>query len=228
MKKQRHYFANKGPSSQSYGFSSSHVWMWQLDYKESWAPKNWCFRTVVLERTLEGPLNYKEIKPVNPKGNQSWKSTGRTDAEAETPILWPPDSKVWLTGKDPDAGKRLKAEGDKRGWDGWMAAPTRWTWVWASSGGWWWTRNPGMLQSMGLQKVGQDWATELNWIQEMSQCCFSYCLSFNWGFKTEKKKKIGVMCTHKSKKSLWTTKCHSAPTRKSSLKKWQYQMRVKI
>ena len=92
-KKQRHYFANKGPSSQDYRFSSSHVWKWELDYKESWAPKNWCFWTVVLEKTLESPLDFKEIQPVHPKGNQSWIVIGRTDAEAETPILWPPDGK---------------------------------------------------------------------------------------------------------------------------------------
>ena len=100
-----YYFANKGPSSQSYGFSSSHVWMWELEYKESWVLKNWCFWTVVLEKTLESPLDCKEIKPVNPKGNQSWIFNGRTDAEAETPILWPPDEKSWLTGKDSDAGR---------------------------------------------------------------------------------------------------------------------------
>ena len=105
IKKQRHYFANKGPSSQVYGFSSSHVWMWELDYKESWAPKNWCFWTVVLEKTLESPLDCKEIKPVNPKESQAWIFIGRTDAEAETPILWPPDAKYWVIRKDPDAGK---------------------------------------------------------------------------------------------------------------------------
>ena len=93
IKKQRHYFANESPSSQSYGFSNSHVWMWELDYKESWAPKNWCFWTVLLEKTFESPLDCKEIQPVHPKGNQSWIFIGRTDAEAETPILWPPDAK---------------------------------------------------------------------------------------------------------------------------------------
>ena len=103
IKKQRHYFANKGPSSQSYGFSSSHVWMWELNYKESWAPKNWCFSTVVV-KTLESPLDY-EIKPVHPQGNQSWIFIGSTDAEAETPILWPPVEKSWLIWKGPDAGK---------------------------------------------------------------------------------------------------------------------------
>ena len=93
IKKQRHYFANKGPSSQGYGFSSSHVWMWELDYKESWAPKNWWFWTVVL-KTLESPLDCKEIQPVHPKGNQSWVFTGGTDVEAETPIFWPPDEEL--------------------------------------------------------------------------------------------------------------------------------------
>ena len=102
---QRHHFADKGPSSQSYGFSSSHVWMWELDYKESWALKNWYFWIVVLEKTLENPFDYKEIKPVSPKENQPWIFIGKTDAEAETPILWPPDMKSWLIGKDPDAGQ---------------------------------------------------------------------------------------------------------------------------
>ena len=105
IKKQRHYFANKGPSSQSYGFSSGQEWMWELDYKESWAAKNWCFWTVVLEKTLESPLDCKEIQPVHPKGDQSWIFIGRTNAEAEAPILWLPDAKNWLLGKDPDAGK---------------------------------------------------------------------------------------------------------------------------
>ena len=126
IKKQRHYFANKGPSSQSYGFSSSHVWMIELDYKESWAPKNWCFWTVVLEKTLESPLDCKEIPPVHPKGNQSWIFIGRTDAEAETPILWLPDVKNWLTGKDPDAGKDWRqeekgmTEDEMVGWHYWL------------------------------------------------------------------------------------------------------------
>ena len=105
IKKQRHYFANKGPSSQSYDFSSGHVWMWVLNYKESWTLKNWCFWTVVLEKTLESPLDCKEIQPVHPKGNQSWIFIGRADDEAETPLLWPPDAKSWLIWKDPDAGK---------------------------------------------------------------------------------------------------------------------------
>ena len=102
---ERHYFVNKGPSSQGYGFSSGHVWMWELDYKESWALKNWCFWTVVLEKALESPVDCKEIQPVHPNGDQSWVFIGRTDDEAETPILWPPESKSWLIWKDPDAGK---------------------------------------------------------------------------------------------------------------------------
>ena len=105
IKKQRYYFDNKDPPSQSYGFSSSHVWIWELDCTESWAPKNWCFWTVVLEKTLESPLDCKEIQPVHFKGNQSWIFIGRTDVEAETPILLPPDVKNWLIWKDPDAGE---------------------------------------------------------------------------------------------------------------------------
>ena len=103
-------FANKGPSSQSYGFSSSHVWIWELDFKEIWLPKNWCFWTVVLEKTPESVLDCKEIQAINPKGNQAWIFIGRTDVEAETPILWPPDAKNWLIWKDPDTGKDWKQE----------------------------------------------------------------------------------------------------------------------
>ena len=110
IKKQRHYVANKGLSSQSYGFSRSHVWMWELDYKGSWAPKNWCFWTMVLEKILESPLGCKEIKLVHPKGNQSWIFIGRTEAEAEILILWPPDVKNWLIWNDPDAGKDWRPE----------------------------------------------------------------------------------------------------------------------
>ena len=105
IKKQRHYFANKGPFSQGYGFSCGHVWMWELDCEAGWVLKNWCFWTVVLEKTLESPLDCKEIQPVHPKGDQSWVFTGRTDVEPETPTLWPPDVKSWLIWKDPDAGK---------------------------------------------------------------------------------------------------------------------------
>ena len=124
IKKQRHYFTDIGLYGQSYGFSSSHVYMWELDYKESWAPKNWCFWTVVLEKTLESPLDCKEIQPIHPKGNQSWIFIGRTDTEAESPVFWLPHTKNWLTGKDPDAGKdwRWEKKGRTRDWDGWMAS----------------------------------------------------------------------------------------------------------
>ena len=116
---------NKGPSSQGYGFSSSHIWMWDLEYKESWAPKKWCFWAVVLERTLESPLDCKEIQLVHPKGNQSWMFIGRTDAETENPILWPPDGKSWLIWKDPDAEKdwgqeKWTTEDEMVGWHHWL------------------------------------------------------------------------------------------------------------
>ena len=154
IKKQRRYFANKGPSSQSYGFSSSHLWMWELDYKESWVPKNWCFWTVVLKKTLESPLDSKEIQPLHPKGNQSWIFIGMTDAEVEELTHW----------KRPWCWERLKAggEGDDRGWDGWMASLTRWTWVWDKLQELMMDRKPGMLQSIGSQRVRHNWVTELN------------------------------------------------------------------
>ena len=141
--------------------------MWELDYKESWATKNWCFWTVVLEKTLESPLDCKEIQPVHPKGDESWVFIGRTDAEAETPILWPPDGKNWLIWKDPDAGKDWRqeekgtTEDEMVGCHHWLNE--QWTWVWVNSGSWWWTGRPGMLQSMGLQRVRHNWATELYW-----------------------------------------------------------------
>ena len=170
----------KSPSSQSYGFSSSYAWMWEFHYKESWTLKNWCFWTVVLEKTLESPLDCKEIQAVHPKGDQSWVFFGRNDAKAETPILWPPHAKSWLIGKDSDAGRDwgrgmrdAGREGDNRGWDGWMASPTRWTWVWVNSGSWWWTGRPGVLRFMGSQRVGHDWATELNWLMANSCWCMA-------------------------------------------------------
>ena len=125
--KSRHCFANKGPSGQSYGFPSSHVWMWELDYKEGWAPKNWGFWTVVLQKTLESPLDCKEVKPINPKGTQSWIFIGRTEAEA--PVLWPPDAKSQLIRKDPDAGKDWRqeekgmTEDEMVGWHHWLHGP---------------------------------------------------------------------------------------------------------
>ena len=139
--------------------------MWELDHKESWALRNWCFWTVVLEKTLENPLDCKEVQPVHPKGNQSWVFIRRTDVEAETPVLLSPDAKNWLIGNDPVGweGFKVGGEGDDRGWDGWLASPTQWTWVWVNSGNWWWTGRPGVLCFMVSQRVGHNWATELNW-----------------------------------------------------------------
>ena len=170
IEKQRNYFANKGLSSQGYGLSSSHVWMWELNNKESWSPKNWCFWTVVLENTLENLLHYNEIKPV--KGNQSWMFFGRTGAEAKALIHWPSDSfeKTLILGKIEGRMRR-----SDRGRDGWVASPTQWTWAWVDSGSWWWTGRPGVLWFIGSQRVGQDWVTELNWTKgklEISSECF--------------------------------------------------------
>ena len=154
IKNQRHYFADKDPSSQSYGFSSSHVSMWELDHKESWAPKKWCFWTVVLEKTLESPLDCK-IQPVHPKGNQSWIFIGRTEAEAL--ILWPRDVKNWLIGKDPNAGNDWRQEEKGRQRMRWLDGITNFMdirWTCRSSGSWCWTGKPGMLPSMRSQRVG--------------------------------------------------------------------------
>ena len=159
-----HYFVNKGLSSQSYGFSSSHVWMWQLDYKESWMLKNWCFWSVVLEKTLESPLDCKEVQPVHPKENLSWIFIGRTDAEAETPILWPPPVKNWFIGKDPGAGKDWRWE--KKGttedemveWHHRLSGHEL-----VNSRSWWWTGRPGMCCSPWSHKELDKTVTELNW-----------------------------------------------------------------
>ena len=155
--------------------------MWELDGKEGWALKNWCFWTVVLEKTLESPLDCKEIQPVHPKGNQSRIFIGRIDAEVETPILWPPDVESWLIGKVPDAGKDWgqKEKGGDRRWDGWMASPTQWMWLWVNSGRWWRTRKPGMLQSIGLPRVGHDLATE--WQQQWFKNVFEIQWFFSLG-----------------------------------------------
>ena len=132
---------------------------------KSWASKNWCFWTVVLEKTLESPLDCKEIQSVHSEGDQSWVLFERNDAKAETRVLWPPHLKSWLIGKDSDAGRDWGQEekGTTEDEMAAMASPARWMWVWVTSGSWWWTGRPGMLQFMGLQRVGHDWVTELNW-----------------------------------------------------------------
>ena len=167
IKNQRHYFANKGLSSQSYGFSSSHLWMWELDYKERWVVKNWCFRTVLLEKTLESLLDCNEIEPVDPKGNQSWIFIGRTDAEAETPILghlmWRTNlfEKTLLLGKiEGGRGRRQQRMRYLDGITNLMEMSLR------KLQSWWWTGKSGILQSMGSQRVRHYWETELNWISQ--------------------------------------------------------------
>ena len=143
----------------------SFVWMWELDCEESWVPKNWCFWTVVLEKTAESPLDCKEIQSVHSEGDQPWDFFGRNDAKSEPPVLWPPHVKSWLIGKDSDAGRDWGQEekGRRRRWDGWMASLTQWKWVWVNSGSWWWTGRPGMLRFMGSQRVEHDWVTNLIW-----------------------------------------------------------------
>ena len=162
----KYYFANEGHSSQSYGYPSSHVWTWELDSKESWAPKNWCFWTVMLEKTLESPLNCKAIQPVHPKGNQSWIFIGKTDAEAETPILWPPDTKNWLTKKDSlekIKGKRRKGWQRMRWLDGITDSMDT---SLSKLQSLWWTGKPGVLQSMGLHEL--DMTERLNWTESIT------------------------------------------------------------
>ena len=182
--KSRDITANKGPSSQS--FSSCHVRMWELDHNESWEPKNWCFRTVVLEKPLESPLDSKEIQPVNPKGNHPWIFIGRTEAEDETPILWPPDAKSWLIWEDPDAGKNWRQEekgtreDEMVGWHHWL------------NGQWWWicSMNLSKLQEIVKDRKGwcaavhgvaksQTWLcnwTELNWPDGTFSCCWTFTI----------------------------------------------------
>ena len=164
VKKQRHYYAKKGPSSQGYGFSSGHVWMWELDYKESWAPKNWCFWTVVLEKTLRVPWTAR-------RSNQSILKEISLGCSLKGLML---KLKLQYFGhlmQRADSFEKTlmlgKIEGQRRrgniGWDGWMASSTHWTWIWVDSGSWWWTGRPGVLWFMGSQRVGHNWATELNW-----------------------------------------------------------------
>ena len=168
IKKQRNYLAKKDPFSQSRGFSSSHVQMWELDHKEDWAPKNWCFWTVVLDKTLESPLDYKEIKQVSPRANQSWIFIGRTDAEVEAPMLWPPGAKNWLIGKDPDARKDWMWEEKGTVTDemvGWNTNSIDMSL--ASYQSWWWTGRSGMLHSMGSKEF--DTTEWLNWAEVEEQ-----------------------------------------------------------
>ena len=155
--------------------------MWELDYKESWKPKNWCFGTVVL-KTLESPLDCKEIQPVHPKGNWSWIFIEKTDIEAETPILWPSDAKSWLILKDPDAGEDWgQEEKGTTGWDVWMASLTQWTWVWVNSGCWWWKRGLMCYSPWGPKE--SDTTEWLNWteVNQMILLTFPFYRWRNWG-----------------------------------------------
>ena len=155
VEKQRHYSADKGPYRQDYGLLSVHVWLWELDHREGKVPKNWCLRTVVLEKTPESPLDSQEIKAVNLKGSQPWILVARTDDEAEAPAFWSSDVNRWLTRKVPDAGKDWGRRGHQR-----MRQPdsttNAWTRTWANSGRWWGMGRPGVLQSVGLQRVRHD------------------------------------------------------------------------
>ena len=194
IEKQRHYFVNKGPSSQ--GFSSSYVWMWELDYKESWTLKNWCFWTIVLGKTLESPLDCKEIQPVHPKGDQFWVFTGRTDAEVETPILWPPDARSWLIWKDVDAGKdwRQKEKGMMQvEMVGWHRRLNGHGFGWTRN--WWWTGDLACCSSWGHRE--SDTTGQLNWMLWNvfcwnNECCITKSL---WIFIT----KVSVILLEHSK-----------------------------
>ena len=171
IEKQRHYFVNKGPSSQGYGFSSGHVWMWELNYKESWAPKNWCFWTVVVEKTLERRSNQSILKEISPEYSLE-------GLMLKVKLQYFGHLIQELTHlKRPWCWERLRAGGerDNRGWDGWMASLTQWPWVWVNSESWWWTGKPGMLQFMESQRVGHDWVTDLNW----TECQILFSVSFS-------------------------------------------------
>ena len=153
-------------------FSCGHVWMWELDCEEGWALKNWCLWTVAMEKTLESPLDCKEIHPVHSERDQPWDFFGKNEAKA--PLLWPPHAKSWLIGKDWCwEGLGAGGEGDDRGWDGWMASLTWWMWVWVNFGSWWWIGRPGVLRFMGSQRVRHDWMTELNWIDWVRKKCIT-------------------------------------------------------
>ena len=175
IQKQRRYFADLGPASQGYGFSCGHVWMWELYCDEGWAPKNWCFWTVVLEMTLESPLDCKEILPVHSEGDQPWDFFGRNGAEAETPVLWPPHAKSWLIGKDSDAGRdwgqeeKGTTEDEMAGWHHWLnGRESKWT-----LGG------LACCDSWG-RRVGHDWATELNWRESQVTSVTWFSLLTKW------------------------------------------------
>ena len=184
---QRHH---KGPFGQSYGFCSGRG-MWELDHKEDWVPKNWCFWTVVLGKTLESSLDSKEIKPVNPKGNQPWIFTGRTDAEA--PVLWPPAAKSLLNGKHLDAGEdRSGEEGGDRGWDGWMASSTQWTCVWANSRRSWRTgKLPAVHGITKSQTWLSDWTTTKMFTESLPCAC--HC-SKHWGYNSKQSRQNPWLC----------------------------------
>ena len=179
--------------------------MWEVDCQKSWAPKNWCFWTMVVEKTLESPLDCKEIQPVHSEGDQPWVFFGRTDAKAETPVLWPFHAKSWLVGKDSDAGRDWGQEEKGTTEDKmWMASLTQWTWVWVNSRSWWWTGRPDMLRLMRLQRVGHDWATELNWPE------LKRIIIFATGFPVMKKIESVSDSVVSDSASLWTV-AHQAP-----------------
>ena len=178
LKKQRHYFVNKGPSSQGYGFSSGHVWMWELDYKESWALENdafelWCWRRLLIFPWTARRSNQSILKEISPGCSLEG-------------LMWSWNSNPFATWceelthlKRPWCWERLRAggKGDNRGWDGWIASLNQWTWVWVDSGVWWWTGRPGLLRFMGSPRVGHDWVTELNWTEGSE--CPTYCSHTN-------------------------------------------------
>ena len=176
----------------------------ECDCEESWALKNWCFWAVVLKKTLESSLDCKEIQPVHSEGDQPWDFFGRDDTKAETSVLWPPHVKSWLIGKDSDAGRDWGAEeeGDDRGWDGWMASPTRWTRVWVNSGSWWWTGRPGVLWFMGSQRVRHNWETELTELNAFLTLCWL------WGLCISSK---GFLPTVVDIMVIWVKFTHSSP-----------------